>query len=443
MPPRHGKSELVSKYLPGWYLGLNPDHRVILTSYESSFAASWGGKARDILEEVGPEYFGVQVSQTSSAKDHWDIKGHRGGMNTAGAGGPITGKGMSLGIIDDPFKSAKEANSQTIRDAVWDWYRSTFYTRLEPDGVIIVMCTRWHEDDLIGRLLQLEQQGGDHWEVLNLPALAEEDDPLGRTPGQALWRSRFNEERLHQARIAAGPYWWAALYQQRPAPEEGGTFKRHWFQSYRPSPDGTVYILQTQNGQKFVPVEDCWNFATMDLAASLKESADFTVLSTFAVTPQKDLLLLDVTRGHFEGPDHPRLVRDVNQRYNPVLIGIEKTGYQLSLIQQMVREGLPIRELIPDKDKLSRALIAQARYAAGTIYHPETAPWLGDWEQELLQFPNAAHDDQVDTVSYGALVLARRSAEQALAAVRRRLEHRESVLQTNKEFKPGPTDDWY
>ena len=155
-PPRHGKSELISKYFPAWYLGLFPDERIILTSYEADFAASWGRKARDIIEEYGEELFGIQVRQDSSAANRWGIQGYEGGMNTAGAGGPITGKGGNLIIIDDPFKNAEEANSKTIRDKVWEWYKSTLYTRLEPNGVLVIIQTRWHEDDLVGRLLNPE-----------------------------------------------------------------------------------------------------------------------------------------------------------------------------------------------------------------------------------------------------------------------------------------------
>ena len=174
LPPRHGKSQLISQYFPAWYLGTFPDRRTILTSYEAGFAAGWGRRARDVLEEFGPEVFEVSVREDSSAADRWDINGHVGGMITAGVGGAITGRGADLLIIDDPVKNSEDAASKTMRDKAWEWYQSTAYTRLEPGGAIILVMTRWNEDDLAGRILKESQTGGEKWEVMNLPAIAEE-----------------------------------------------------------------------------------------------------------------------------------------------------------------------------------------------------------------------------------------------------------------------------
>lgn len=160
LPPRHGKSEFISKWFPAWYLGCFPDHRVIMASYEADFAMSWGRKVRDILEEKGEPYFGIRVRKISSAADRWDIEGRAGGMQSVGVGGPLTGKGANILIIDDPVKNAAEANSQVYRDKTWDWYTSTAYTRLEPGGSIILVQTRWHEDDLAGRILQKAKETG-------------------------------------------------------------------------------------------------------------------------------------------------------------------------------------------------------------------------------------------------------------------------------------------
>lgn len=214
MPPRHGKSELTSKYFPAWYLGKYPDNRVILTGYEADFAAQWGYKARNIMHEHGPALFNLTVAGNSSARDRWDIAGHLGGMSTAGVGGAITGKGAHLLIIDDPIKNAEEANSKTYRDKSYDWYRSTAYTRIEPGGSVVIIQTRWHEDDLSGRLLKEEPE---KWTVVNLPALAEEGDSLDRQPGEALFPKRYDVSALLDIKRTVGSYWWNALYQQRPA----------------------------------------------------------------------------------------------------------------------------------------------------------------------------------------------------------------------------------
>lgn len=231
MPPRHGKSELTSRYFPAWYLGTHPDNRVIFTSYEADFAATWGRKARDLLTAHGPDVFGVFVRQDSSAADRWDIARHDGGMVTAGVRGPITGKGAHVLIIDDPVKNAEEARSPTIREKTWDWYKSTAFSRLEPGGAVILIMTRWHRDDLAGRILK---EGHDHdpepWRVIKLPAVATgiEPDPLGRQPGEALWPERYSIADLAPNR--SDPYWWGSLYQQDPL-AEGGT---EWAESLFP-----------------------------------------------------------------------------------------------------------------------------------------------------------------------------------------------------------------
>ena len=210
LPPRHGKSELISKYFPAWYLGNFPDQRVILTSYNSHFACMWGRQVRDILKLYGKDYFDIGISPTARAVDSFAIADAMGGMDSVGAGGSLTGRGADLMIIDDPVKSDKEANSKLIRENLWDWYRSTAFTRLEPNGIIVMIMTRWHEDDICGRILAEE----DDWNLIKLPAIAEENDPLGRAPGTALWEERFNLDALIMKRKVSGIYWFSAMYQQ-------------------------------------------------------------------------------------------------------------------------------------------------------------------------------------------------------------------------------------
>jgi len=176
MPPRHGKSEYISHRLPAWYLGKFPDRRVMLASYEATFAESWGRKARDTFATNAPEIFGVGLDPNHSAVSDWGIAGRKGGMVTAGVGGPFTGKGGDLVIVDDPVKNAADANSPTMRQGAKDWWNSTVATRLEPGAVVIVLMTRWHEDDLLGWLLQNAKDTGETWETIVMPALAEKDE---------------------------------------------------------------------------------------------------------------------------------------------------------------------------------------------------------------------------------------------------------------------------
>lgn len=221
MPPRHGKSELCSKYLPAWYTGTFPDRRVLLTSYEANFAAQWGRKARELIEMHGNDTFGVRVSGSSAAADRWDIAGREGGMQTAGAGGAITGKGADLLIVDDPYKNWEEAMSPSIREKVWDWWTSTAYTRLEPRGSVIIIQTRWHNEDLAGRVQRPSLDDfGEEWEVLVLPAINDR--------GEALWPDRYGIQRLRQIESTIGPYKWGCLYQQRPTLAT----KSEWPESY-------------------------------------------------------------------------------------------------------------------------------------------------------------------------------------------------------------------
>lgn len=382
---------------------MHPDRRVILTSYEADFAASWGWKARNILSDIGKEYFVITVSSDSSARNRWDIQNHEGGMVTAGVGGPITGKGAHLLIIDDPVKNAEEANSKTYRDKTFEWFKSTAYTRLEPGGAIVLIQTRWHEDDLSGRLLTEMKQGGEQWEVINLPAIAEENDRLGRQPREALFPERFPIDALLNIKANIGAHWFNALYQQHPQASDGSIFKRQYFRYF--TREGDMYVLQTPGDPKNVKAGSCMTYQTCDPAGSTKTTADYFALATWAKTLQNDLLLLDIIRARLEGPDQPNIFKQAYLRWKPAFQGVEARSMGLTLYQMLTREGLPIRELKADTDKVTRALPAAARMEAGAIYFLKGAPWLGDYEDELIAFPKGAHDDQVDVTSYAVNTL--------------------------------------
>lgn len=397
VPPRHGKSTLISQNAPAWYLGTFPDRRVILASYEADFAASWGMKARDILDQHGNALFGVAVNPGSRAARRWDILGRAGGMVSAGVGGPITGKGAHLLIIDDPVKNAEQAMSETIRDKQWEWWLATARSRLEPGAVVVVLMTRWHESDLAGRLVQSAGDGGDPVTEIRLEALAGEGDPLGREPGTALWPARYSREYLEHTRAVLGAYWFSAMYQGSPTPDEGGVFRRQDFRYFELAGE-TVRLRQPDGSTKEVGLDWCERVTYCDLAVSEKESADYTVATQFIVTPDKELLVEEVNRARIPGPDQAQFLAG---HYAGVL-KVEAIGYQAALIQQLRRQGLPVEAVHPDKDKLTRASAAGALYRAGKIYHRAGAGWLSDFERELLAFPAGEHDDQVDTVAYAA-----------------------------------------
>lgn len=429
MPPRHGKSELISKFTPAWFLTKFPDKRVIVTSYSTDFAETWGDKARTLVSEH-PE-FGIALNPSTQSKANWAIHHHSGGMRTAGAGGPITGTGADLMIIDDPFKDNEDADSEFNRDKVWDWYQSVVMTRLEKpihkpgcgDGkctaesncpvfgwappFIILVQTRWHEDDLAGRLIESEPE---KWFQFNLAALALPDDPMGRIEGAALWPEKYDEEYLLDLKTSMSARWWSAMYQQNPTIEGGGIFRGDQFVRYttKRSDRGTLFTLTGKDGAKHQALRaKGWNFATVDLAASTKTSADYTVGMVFHVTKGGDLLVLDVLRERVEGADHEAFIARLRQKHDDLrFVGVERATYGLTLLQTLRRRGVPVRELLPDKDKVSRAYAAAAYVEGERLYFPQSAPWLAEFEHELLAFDNGAHDDMVDCLAYGARVLA-------------------------------------
>ncbi|MFF8458827.1 terminase large subunit domain-containing protein [Streptomyces albidoflavus] len=237
-PPRHGKSQRASRWGPLWYLRRNPTARVMLASYGADLADDHGRWVRDQLRDYSPT-LGIRLDDGSRAASRFDLEAPRnssvrGGMVTAGVGGSLNGKGFSLGIIDDPFKGSDDANSPAQRDRVWNWYQSVFYTRRAPGASMILINTRWHEDDLSGRILSVEPE---NWTLIDLPALAmSADDPLGRAPGDALWPEQYDAEELARTKRAVGERVWWALYQQQPRPLEGGVWQWAWITANRISP---------------------------------------------------------------------------------------------------------------------------------------------------------------------------------------------------------------
>ena len=246
IPPRHGKSEFISKWVPTWFLGNWPDKRVVLCTYEANFAASWGRIVRNNLVTHG-EPLGVSLANDSLAAAYWKTS-QDGGMITAGVGGPITGKGGDLLLIDDPHKNWKEAMSITTCKGIQDWYDSTFYTRCEPGATMIILHTRWTENDLIGYCLTEHPE--ENWIVVRFPAIAEEADILGRMVGQAFCPSRYDETALAKIKKVLGTQKWAGLYQQRPAALEGDVWKRKDWKYYKITPKCSFIIQSWDTGFK-------------------------------------------------------------------------------------------------------------------------------------------------------------------------------------------------
>ncbi len=428
MPPRHGKSVLTSQWLPAWYLGTFPDRQVMLASYEATLARSWGRKAREALQEHGKWCFNVAVRLEPRAADWWQLAGHDGVMVTAGVGGALTGKGADLLIVDDPIKNSEQAASQTIRDKQHDWWRSTASTRLQPGAAAVVVQTRWHEDDLSGRLLS-EEPG--RWTVLNLSAIAEEGDALGRQPGEPLCPELYDGDAMTQIRREVGGYFWNAMYQQRPAPPEGFLFKRrdfrYWREELEPLGHGSAisvrwFVLTDDDGQRRFDAGRCARFQTTDVAISEKESADWTVVATWAVTDDLDLLLLKVERRHFEEQQTVEFLAGANDMEGRPPMWIERFGAGRNPLAILANRGHPVTEIPAEAgtqlDKVTRAFGAIALTERHKLFLPSgSLDWLAAYEDELASFPNAAHDDQVDVTSYAARLLPRIAIAQQGAQV--------------------------
>jgi predicted phage terminase large subunit-like protein len=379
MPPRHGKSELCSKYFPAWYLGTHPEDRIILTSYEADFAATWGQKVRDIFKEH-KTVFGVSINDRSAARNRWDIAGHRGGMGTAGVGGPITGKGAEILIIDDPVKNAEQANSPTYRDKAKDWYKSTAYTRLTPTGKVILIQTRWHEDDLGGWLID---ESKDDWTIIDLPAIALEDnDAIGRNIGEALWPELWNIDKLKQSKAQLGEYWFSAMYQQKPQPLEGGILKRAWIQYYDSLPGS---------------ISNSTTFTGWDLAISEKETADYTCSCTIKHNNlDGKLYVMDWTRERIDFPTQINAVLNKYNQYAPDIVAIEEVAYQAALPQALRKYNLPIKPVKATRDKVTKIQSTFLLFEQGQVVLPSKHPLLGEFENEYSMFPSGKHDDLLD-----------------------------------------------
>lgn len=407
MPPRHGKTTTATKRGIAWYLARYPDRHVMSLSYNEDYASTNGREIRQLLLDYGPN-FGVEIAKDSKALTDWRTN-QGGGLLSAGIYGSITGRPGDLIIMDDPIKGYEDAYSDIQREKLWNTYGSTILPRQEKNTKIILVYTHWHEDDLGGRL-DLNEPG--EWFELKLPALAEDNDLLGREIGEPLWPSHFDKEMLDHIRNTSIPWVWAAEYQQRPNIEGGGHFRRENFRYaslFRKGVHSYIRLHIDASTSKDFPVDKCWKFSTVDLAATVKTSSDYTVFSTYLVTPDWELIHIDQFRDRIESDQHEYYLEEyVFKRHNPRFVGVEDITFGKTLLQKLVRKGKRVESLKPDKDKVTRALNAVGYMAAGRIYFLKGAPWLQELESELELFDHGAHDDQVDTLAYAAKVLADR-----------------------------------
>ncbi|MFT8701907.1 MAG: phage terminase large subunit [Acetobacter orientalis] len=413
MPPRHGKSELVSRRFPAWYLGQHPTRQVIAASYGATLAQDFGRSVRNLVttQPFQALFPGVKLAPDSAAKDVWHTA-QDGSYTAAGVGGGLTGKGAHLAIIDDPIKDRQEAESPARRLAVWAWYRAVLRTRLMPGGAIVLVMTRWSPDDLAGRLLaDMQNATGEAWHTFILPAVAEAPpspqphgqagqaplpsplpDPLGRAPGTPLWPAAFSAQELERIRLAVGPREWSALYQQHPVPAEGKLFK-------------TALI----NVQDALPASQ-HTVRRWDLAATTRSTADWTVGVKMARLPDGRFAVLDIARlradpAQVEAALLATAAQDGPQTgiilpQDPGQAGVAQARYLTGRLA-----GYKVHTVRESGSKATRASPFASQVNAGNVVLLR-APWVPAFLEELAAFPTATHDDQVDAAAGAFTALA-------------------------------------
>jgi predicted phage terminase large subunit-like protein len=380
MPPRHGKSLITSTLFPAWYLGRHPEHSIIAASYGAELATDFGRRVRNfVADPLHRAIFPTCVLAGDSSAVHRFNLEAGGAYYSVGAGGPITGRGANILLIDDAVKNREEAFSQTARRSLQAWYETTAYTRLAPGGSIIVIATRWHVEDLPGWLLK--EHASEGWKVINLAALAEPDDALGRKEGEPLWPERFPAEVLERIKEAIGTSAWQSLYQQRPVAETGGIFQKDWWRSYKDAPECRRIVFSA------------------DTAFKTGQSNDYSVIQVWGEAAA-GYHLLHVWRQRAEFPELKRQAIALAEIWKPNAVLVEDMASGQSLIQSLQAETrLPILPVKPLGDKVARASAVSPIVESGRVYLPESAAWLGDFLDEVSSFPAAPHDDQVDALS--------------------------------------------
>ncbi len=397
MPPRHGKSTLASIAFPAWHLGRHPDHEFISCSYSGSLAMGFSRKVRSLLRD--PSYktaFKTRLDPDSQSAEAW-LTTNGGGYVAAGVGGGITGKGAHVLVIDDPVKNREDAESPNNREANWDWYTSTAYTRLAPGGGVLVILTRWHDDDLAGKLLSAAQEGGDEWTVVKYPAIAEENEEF-RSHGEALHPERYDVEALQRIQRAVGPRDWSALYQQNPVADDGDYFSRDMIQYFDPED---------------IDLDRMKFYCAWDLAIGKKDRNDYSVGMVVGIDEMEHIFVVDVVRGRFDGFELVEQILDMYETWRPSIVGIEKGHIEMALgpfLEKRVRERGLYEAYFKDlktgrRDKEARARAIQGRMQQGMVHFPKNEVFTGPLIAELLRFPNGVHDDQVDALAWIGLMM--------------------------------------
>jgi predicted phage terminase large subunit-like protein len=389
-PPRHSKSLNVSEHLPAWFIGNHPDKRVIGAAHSASLAYTFSRRVRNKITDYRWPFPNVTIAEDKGAVQAWDIDNHQGGYVAVGVGGSPTGQGGDLIIIDDPIRSAADAESQTVRDALWEWYQGTLRTRLEPGGSIVLTATRWHMDDLTGRLLAAQEAGGEQWRHLHMPAIND--------AGEALWPERWPVDALDLIKRAVGVRVFEAQYQGHPSPAEGDTLKRDWWKFWTERPALTSFDSLIQS----------WDMTFRETARG-----SYVVGQVWGAI-NADRYLLAQTRLRTDFPGSVAAMRELSADW-PLTREklVENKANGPAIVATLQHEIPGLIEVQPEGGKEARANAVAWQIEAGNVYLPDPKrhPWVADFIEECAAFPNGANDDQVDAMTQ-ALVRMQNSGGQ-------------------------------
>lgn len=391
IPPQHGKSQSITETLPSWYLGKWPYNRVIEVSYNDTFAQKFGRRNREKIKDFGGNLFGIALSKGKDSNEEFELSNNVGGMISRGIMSGVTGNPANLIIIDDPIKNREEADSENNREKQWDEWQNSIKTRLAAGAKVIVIMTRWHEDDLAGKILKSEK----NVTLISLPCEAEENDPLGREVGQALfpeigkddeWLKQFKNSFMHDPFIeGGGARAWNALYQQRPSALEGAMIKRQWWKFYKEVPRNFNQLLQS------------WDMTFKD-----SDGSDFVSGQVWGNVGANIYMLPDREYGRMDFTATISAFRGLTNRNpgtNIKLVEDKANGPAvIAMLRKEIRGIIPVN---PKGTKIARVSAVTPLIEAGNVYLPDPSicPWINEFIEECASFPNGAHDDQVDAMS--------------------------------------------
>ena len=386
MPPRHTKSEFASVYFPAWIIGKFPKLKIMQVSHNTELAVRFGSKVRNIIDsQEYKQIFGdVKLREDSKAKGRWETN-HGGEYYAAGVGASITGRGADLLIIDDPH-TEQDSMSDLAMERAYDWYTSGPRQRLQPGGSILLVMTRWAEDDLTGRLLKAQKEPkADSWKTISFPAILPDGKPV--------WSEYWEREELEKIKASLPIRNWSAQYMQEPTSEEGAIIKREWWLPWKEeSMPNLVHVIQSY-----------------DTAFSKKETADYSAITTWGVfypdevTP--NIILLDALRGKYDFPELKVVAMDAYKYWEPESVIIEQKASGEPLTQEFRRMGIPVIPFVPSKgnDKFTRVNSVSPIFESGAVWYPYGETFTDEVIEECASFPHGANDDYVDSMTQALL----------------------------------------